>query len=131
MSLRNKQILRRRRLSLTSLIDIIFLLLMFFMLSSTFTKYVEVPLLASQASAAPAPQPPQTAGAQIFLRLAPEAMTLNGIPVVLDALVADIAAFATGATLLISVASDVTTQRLTQVLTQVQQVPGLSVQVLE
>ncbi|MBL4725342.1 MAG: biopolymer transporter ExbD [Rhizobiaceae bacterium] len=33
---------RGRRLSLTSLIDVIFLLLLFFMLSSTFTKYSEV-----------------------------------------------------------------------------------------
>lgn len=33
---------RGRRLSLTSLIDVIFLLLLFFMLSSTFTKFSEV-----------------------------------------------------------------------------------------
>ena len=131
MSLRNKQILRRRRLSLTSLIDIIFLLLMFFMLSSTFTRYVEVPLLASQASAATAAQPSVAAGAQVFLQLGADTVSLNGIPVTLEALVGDIAGLASEAALLISVGGDVTTERLTQVLTVVQKVPGLTVQVLE
>ncbi len=35
---------RRKTLSLTSLIDVIFLLLLFFMLSTSFSKYVEIPL---------------------------------------------------------------------------------------
>ena len=38
------QPLRRRRVALTSLIDVIFLLLLFFMLSSTFLKFGEIKL---------------------------------------------------------------------------------------
>ncbi|MEM9107278.1 MAG: biopolymer transporter ExbD [Pseudomonadota bacterium] len=40
---------RRRRLSLTSLIDVIFLLLLFFMLSSTFTRFAEIDITAGRA----------------------------------------------------------------------------------
>jgi len=40
---------KRRRLSLTSLIDVIFLLLLFFMLSSTFTRFSEVDIVAGRA----------------------------------------------------------------------------------
>ncbi len=43
---------RRRALSLTSLIDVIFLLLLFFMLSSTFTRFAEVTVSGGRASAA-------------------------------------------------------------------------------
>ncbi|MEM7303285.1 MAG: biopolymer transporter ExbD [Pseudomonadota bacterium] len=39
----------RRRLSLTSLIDVIFLLLLFFMLSSTFTRFADVELVAGRS----------------------------------------------------------------------------------
>lgn len=42
---------RRRPLSLTSLIDVIFLLLLFFMLSSTFTRFAKVEVSGGPASA--------------------------------------------------------------------------------
>ena len=38
---------RRRKLSMTSLIDVIFLLLLFFMLTSTFTRFAELDLAAA------------------------------------------------------------------------------------
>lgn len=41
---------RRRRLPLTPLIDVIFLLLLFFMLSSTFLRFAQVEVAASAAS---------------------------------------------------------------------------------
>ena len=44
---------QRRRASITSLIDVIFLLLLFFMLASTFSKYSEIEL-ASLPGGAPA-----------------------------------------------------------------------------
>ncbi|GAA3950593.1 biopolymer transporter ExbD [Allohahella marinimesophila] len=37
----------RKRISLTALIDVVFILLMFFMLTSTFTKWSAVPLKAA------------------------------------------------------------------------------------
>src|SRR5690606_37876251 len=42
---------RRRPLSLTSLIDVIFLLLLFFMLSSTFSRFSEIELQGGRAGA--------------------------------------------------------------------------------
>ena len=45
----------RRRLSMTSLIDVIFLLLLFFMLTSTFSKFSEVELASAAGSAQAAP----------------------------------------------------------------------------
>ncbi|RUT34580.1 biopolymer transporter ExbD [Arsenicitalea aurantiaca] len=43
---------RRRPLSLTSLIDVIFLLLLFFMLTSTFSRYAEIPVSGGRAGMA-------------------------------------------------------------------------------
>lgn len=43
---------RRKPLSMTSLIDVIFLLLLFFMLSSTFTRFARVEVSGGPASAA-------------------------------------------------------------------------------
>lgn len=48
MPLIDQPMARRRRLSLTSLIDVIFLLLLFFMLSSTFTRFAEVDIVAGR-----------------------------------------------------------------------------------
>lgn len=45
---------RKNLIGLTSLIDVIFLLLLFFMLSSTFTKFTEFNLSAATAGPAPA-----------------------------------------------------------------------------
>ena len=42
---------KRRPLSLTSLIDVIFLLLLFFMLSSTFSRFSEIELQGGRAGA--------------------------------------------------------------------------------
>lgn len=51
-------IFRRRRISLTSLIDVIFLLLLFFMLSSTFTRFAEIEVTGGAASASAAGERP-------------------------------------------------------------------------
>ncbi|MEP1330746.1 biopolymer transporter ExbD [Pseudophaeobacter sp.] len=66
---------RRGRMSMTSLIDVIFLLLLFFMLTSTFSKYGEVELMAAgQAQGAMDRQ-------MLFVTLAASGLTLNGQPV--------------------------------------------------
>ncbi|MEO0328260.1 MAG: biopolymer transporter ExbD [Pseudomonadota bacterium] len=64
---------KRKHLSLTSLIDIIFLLLLFFMLSSTFSKYSEVKVSAARAGAGDASDRPS-----IFISLASEQWKVNG-----------------------------------------------------
>ncbi|MCX2721416.1 biopolymer transporter ExbD [Roseibium salinum] len=64
---------RRRRLSMTSLIDIIFLLLLFFMLSSTFTRFGEVEFGNTARGGAGGPAP------DVLIVLEEENWTINGI----------------------------------------------------
>lgn len=51
---------RRRPISLTPLIDVVFILLMFFMLTSTFTRWKAVDLRLPIASSDAGPKKPQT-----------------------------------------------------------------------
>lgn len=69
---------RQRRLSLTPLIDVIFLLLLFFMLSSTFSRYAEV-RLSGGGTGAPAAQ----SQADAILSIGLESLRLNGEPLAL------------------------------------------------
>ena len=64
---------RRRRLSLTSLIDVIFLLLLFFMLSSTVTRFAQVGLAAPGGGTGGAAARPD-----IFATVDANGLTVNG-----------------------------------------------------
>ncbi|WP_173931006.1 biopolymer transporter ExbD [Chelativorans sp. Marseille-P2723] len=68
---------RRRNVSLTSLIDIIFLLLLFFMLSSTFTRFAEVEISGGRAVAGAQVETPD-----ILMRLDEKGWSVNGGPAV-------------------------------------------------
>lgn len=115
----------RRRLSLTPLIDVIFLLLLFFMLSSTFTPFAEIELAATGGEAAAPDSPP------LFLLLREDALSLNGRPVSLDALAEEAAARARdGSVMLVSPDDAVSAQRLTDILVVLGRVDGLPVTVL-
>ncbi|GAA4230175.1 hypothetical protein GCM10022290_45560 [Sagittula marina] len=112
---------------MTSLIDVIFLLLLFFMLSSTFTRFSEVELSAAGAggaAAASSDAPP------FFLRLGPETLDINGRTVALDTLCGGF-----GETqepvVLIALREAVSAQRLTDLLVALRQVPGAKITVLE
>ncbi|TPW29896.1 biopolymer transporter ExbD [Pararhizobium mangrovi] len=63
---------RTRRPSLTSLIDIIFLLLLFFMLSSTFTRFASVDIAGGRAGSGGGTAP------RIIARLGAEDWSVNG-----------------------------------------------------
>jgi len=117
---------RRRKLSLTSLIDVIFLLLLFFMLSSTFSQFSEVELAtAGQGQAAASERRP------IFVQLREDGLRVNAREVPLDGLGEALAALMEGeARALVSTGADVTAQRLTDLLLALRGIPGLSVQVL-
>lgn len=121
---------KRKALSMTPLIDVIFLLLLFFMLTSTFSKFSEVELTAASAgSATPAQLPP------LFLRLAPDSLGLNGSQVTLAALPQALEQVTQGTpdspqALLVSLAPDVTAQRLTDLLVALHGSSGLSIAVL-
>lgn len=111
---------------MTSLIDVIFLLLLFFMLTSTFSKFSEVELAAATAGAAALSDTPP-----LFLQLEPDSLRVNGDPVTLDAVAASPLADAPkGTTLLVNLGETVDAQRLTDLLVALRVLPGLRVTVL-
>ncbi len=112
----------KKRLSMTSLIDVIFLLLLFFMLSSTFSKYATVPLPLGTTGA-----PPETPPA--FVKVGVDTITLNGQAITLTNLPAALAAPDRTAAIL-ALGPGVSAQRLTDVLTALRNVENLSLNVL-
>ncbi|HEV8033898.1 biopolymer transporter ExbD [Yoonia sp.] len=119
---------RRRRLSMTSLIDVIFLLLLFFMLSSTFTRFSEVEFAAARSGETASTERP------VFLSLAAVSLRLNGSETALDSLPSALAAHRNGDTplgVLLSTGADVTAQRLTDLLVALRAIPHVTVTVLE
>ncbi|ETX30373.1 biopolymer transporter ExbD [Roseivivax isoporae] len=111
---------------MTSLIDVIFLLLLFFMLTSTFSKFSEVELTAAaRASAGSSDAPP------LFLQLGAEDVRLNGRDVAFDTLPdtlgSEVDPDAAGPrVLLIALRDGVSAQRLTDLLVQLRGVAGLT-----
>ena len=119
-----------RRLSMTSLIDVIFLLLLFFMLSSTFSRFGTVDLMAAEAG-----QGASGETRSMFLRLTPDQISLNGEVVAVDAIEARLIVLrsdrdAEETQVLVSLAGPVTSQRLVDVLAVLRQQPKLAVTVL-
>ena len=106
---------------MTSLVDVIFLLLLFFMLTSTFSKFSEVPLsTAAQGGAANGEAP-------LFLQLFPDRLTLNGEAGSLAAL--DLSD-RPDSVLLVALQPDVSAQRLTDLLVHLHRFPEMRVTVL-
>jgi len=123
MSLNRRQF-RQKRVALTSLIDVIFLLLMYFMLSTTFTRFAEVKLLAGgQGQANP------TTAAPRFVQLSPEGLALNGQGVSLVTLQERLAM--TDGPVLVALKGKVTAQDLAQLLAAFEAQGDLDVHVLE
>ncbi len=116
---------------MTSLIDVIFLLLLFFMLSSTFSKFSEVELMAAGAGTASAGE-----SRPLFLRLGPETLMLNAAELTLDdlpgALRRETEAQGDGESrrLLVALQPEVSSQRLTDLLVVLRGVPGFSPTIL-
>ncbi len=113
---------------MTSLIDVIFLLLLFFMLSSTFTRFGEVDLTTAGNGVVSGEARP------VFLRLGPERVSVNGVEAGLDGLAGALAALSEGAgemPVIVAMGGAVTAQRLTDLLVVLRGLPGLRVTVLE
>ena len=123
-----RSVKRRKRLSMTSLIDVIFLLLLFFMLSSTFSRFAEVEISAGGTSGADVTN---TESQVLFLRLTENQITLNGQAIAPEALGDAVRDNSPSVTVLVSVSGDATAQALTDVLVTLQQEPGLTISVLE
>lgn len=117
---------RRRPVALTPLIDIIFLLLLFFMLSSTFTRFAEIPLMNAVGGSTQDTSP-------MFLQLRADDVSLNGVAMPLDTIVAAIRERGSeeSATVLVTLSGEVTSQRLVDLLSELRSAPHLSVSVLE
>lgn len=115
---------RRRPLSMTSLIDVIFLLLLFFMLTSTFSRFGEVELSGAARGGAGAEAAP------LFLSVDDSVLRLNGEEVTLDGLEAALTGRAESR-LLVSLSGAVLSQRLVDVLAVLRGVDDLAVTVLQ
>lgn len=118
---------RRRKLSMTSLIDVIFLLLLFFMLTSTFSKFSEVDLSAGGAGISTTTSDTKP----LFLQLGKDEIRLNGEVVRLENLAtSSLERAEEGTVLLVALGADVTSQRLSDLLVSLRGLPALRITVL-
>jgi biopolymer transport protein ExbD len=113
----------KRSLSMTPLIDIIFLLLLFFMLSSTFSKYSEIELSNATSGAGNSSE----AIKRTFVQLGADRLLVNGAPMGLAELGDNIEE----GQVLVSLDQDANAQAVIDLLVQLRGRDGLSVLVLE
>ncbi|NQY41584.1 MAG: biopolymer transporter ExbD [Henriciella sp.] len=121
-----KRVRQRRRASITSLIDVIFLLLLFFMLASTFSKFSEIDIAVANASGGG-----QSTSEIATLRVQADRVYCNETETFDAELVSRLNALAASGTngVMISLSDEVSTQRLVDVLSFVKQVPTLTIQI--
>ena len=117
----------KKRLALTSLIDIIFLLLLFLMLTSTFSKFSEIELSVATTAAKN-----KVSEKILFLRVSAVRIDLNSGEVEMNSLAKSIKSFTQNAkaSLVVSMDQDVTSQRLVDILGIVANIEGLSVNLI-
>ena len=108
---------------MTPLIDVVFLLLLFFMLTSTFSSFGEIELTQAARGGQGQDAPQERA----FVQLGQDRLTLNGTPVDLERLAADVEA----GLVLVSLDEDVTAQRVVDLLARLRGRAELNVLVLE
>jgi len=114
---------RRARLSMTSLIDVIFLLLLFFMLTSTFSKFGEIEFSTAAAEGSNQDVPIR------FVKLEQDRLLVDGTEVSLDA-VAALFGGISEQIVLISLGQKATSQQLIDLLAALKPVPLLRAQVI-
>ena len=120
-ALRFEPVRRRRRLvSLTPMIDVVFLLLVFFMLVSRFALENAAELKAAHGGGAV-----QLYGPPRIVRIAPEEILLNGARITLEALVPALVALAPSpdAAIVIQIEEGVDVQQLVDVLDALEAAP--------
>jgi biopolymer transport protein ExbD len=113
---------QRSLISLTPLIDVVFILLLFFMLTSNFTQLRAIGITIPAEAGAPA------GGEQtVLVRVhADERLELDGQPVQLSELAERIRQVANGRPVLVQPVGDARLQTLVTVLDQLAGVPGVS-----
>lgn len=113
---------------MTSLIDVIFLLLLFFMLSSTFSRFADVELGASGGQSAST----QTS-VPAFLNLSGKRVQLNGAALGREALTAEIERLKASArinAIIMSVDETANSQQLVDILLILRKSPDINVQIV-
>lgn len=108
---------------MTPLIDVVFLLLLFFMLTSTFSTFGEIELSPATGTGTT----PETPLERAFVQIGASRLVLNGAPVTLDALSAELQS----GQVLVSLDDDTTSQRLVDLLVRLRGRVELNVVVLE
>ena len=119
---------KRRGASITSLIDVIFLLLLFFMLASTFSKRAELEIIAS------ADGPSNNESSEtIRLLVSMDSLHINGQSVSEAALISDLGKELQEPDSIIAVelTDDVTTQRLVDILLMLKSAPNARIHIAE
>lgn len=117
------QLTHRKKLSLTSLIDVIFLLLLFFMLSSTFSKYSKLEISASAQGSGTVTQQRTS-----LIALDGELIRLNGQGASRADLVAQLAQVNDEKNIaVITTSAQTSTQQLVDVLSKLSEVDGLAI----
>ena len=118
-----------RRLALTPLVDVVFLLLLFFMLTTTFSRLGELELLPAAGGGMADAAPPA------FVQLAPDTLRVNAVETSLDAVLARLDSLADDAgaafTVLVSLSDGPTAQRLVDLLALLRARPAWQVRVLD
>lgn len=113
---------------MTSLIDVIFLLLLFFMLSSTFSRFADVELGAAGGSSSSAQK-----SVPAFVKLSGERVLLNGIQFTHQALATEIERLKASAhinAIIVSVDDSANAQQLVDMLLILRKSPDLNVQIV-
>lgn len=120
---------QRRGASITSLIDVIFLLLLFFMLASTFSKRAEIEFAAAATETRKSGQ----ARPVVRLLVLERSLEINGRPTTESTLAAALGEELTkpDAVIAVQLSDSVTTQRLIDILLLLGAIPGAQIQLLE
>ncbi len=117
---------RRRPISVTSLIDVIFLLLLFFMLTSTFAKFAEVEITGGRAGQATGGGVPD-----VIIRLDGDRWIVNGLRLAQDDALAELGRLeqAGAASAVILVRGDMSSQALVGAVEAIRNTTQIAVQV--
>ena len=119
----------QKRISLTPIVDVVFVLLMFFMLTTVFTENSQVEFFASRA---PQPDQDRQKTPTFFMRLSETGLTLNGYETPMpDLAQSSLSKARPGSRIMISLKGDVEIQRLLNLFVVLRQFPDLSIVMLE
>lgn len=111
---------------MTSLIDVIFLLLLFFMLTSTFSRYGDIELSAAGSGGQPGEPVDRD-----FLTLKADSLLLNGVEISIPDLINRLGRSEAARLVLISLSDQTTSQQLVDILSALHGIKDIRTLVLQ